>query len=558
MNPSQKTVDNCVKVSELRQSYCAPERVDAVAGGYMVTFPQAGFGRLEVVLTSRQGGEEVEVEFAEKLDASGEVDRSPAGCIRYRKSMLTLNAGTHRYKVKIRPDKRNTLPQAIHMPPEIGEVLPFRYVRLNGCPQAPGVDDLRQVMVHVPWDEGASSFSSSSTVLNQVWSLCKHSIKATSFAGIYVDGDRERIPYEGDAYINQLCHYAVDAAPAIARRSLRYLLQHPTWPTEWVLHFNFMAWADYMQSGDLVFLAEHYETLKDRSLYFMDRGDGLVETDEPTLDQFTRVGLSQPFKDLVDWPPASFTEGGYGEDDGYDKTCKCNTVVNAFCFQNYKLLFKMATVLGLEEEAATWRARVEKVRETFQLVFFDEERGLYRDGEGGSHCAQHANFFPLCFGLVPAEAQATVTAFVIEKGMSCSVYGAQYLLESLYKMRKADDALALMEAKHDRSWWNMIQVGSTITLEAWDWKYKNNLDWNHAWGAAPLNIIPRYLFGIRPVEAGWGKIIHDPQPGGLDWARLVLPTPRGEIRAEFSRDEKGNVIHRIDLPDGVELVRSAN
>ncbi|MGI6302875.1 MAG: hypothetical protein ACOX52_17715 [Verrucomicrobiota bacterium] len=57
----------------------------------------------------------------------------------------------------------------------------------------------------------------------------------TSFAGIYIDGDRERIPYEGDAYINQLGHYAVDREYAIARRTIEHFMDHPTWPTEWAV-----------------------------------------------------------------------------------------------------------------------------------------------------------------------------------------------------------------------------------------------------------------------------------------------------------------------------------
>ncbi|NDD49049.1 MAG: hypothetical protein EBZ28_04215, partial [Alphaproteobacteria bacterium] len=49
------------------------------------------------------------------------------------------------------------------------------------------------------FDESASSFDSSDEVLNQIWDFCKYSMKATSFCGYYVDGDRERIPYEADA-----------------------------------------------------------------------------------------------------------------------------------------------------------------------------------------------------------------------------------------------------------------------------------------------------------------------------------------------------------------------
>ena len=118
--------------------------------------------------------------------------------------------------------------------------------------------------------------------------------------------------------------------------------------------------------------------------------------------------------------------------------------------------------------------------------------------------------------------------------MACSVYGAQYLLEALFEAGEADHAVALMTAGNDRSWTHMIRdVGTTITLEAWDNKYKPNQDWNHAWGAAPANIIPRKLMGVEPLEPGFGKIQIRPQPGALEWAAMDAPTVRGPVHAEF-------------------------
>jgi len=38
-------------------------------------------------------------------------------------------------------------------------------------------------------------------------------------------------------------------------------------------------------------------------------------------------------------------------------------------------------------------------------------------------------------------------------------------------------------------------------------RYKPNSDWNHAWGAAPANIIPRQLWGIQPKVPGF-KVVH--------------------------------------------------
>jgi len=97
------------------------------------------------------------------------------------------------------------------MPGHIGEVLPFRFCEIENLPDVLTAADIRQTFVHIPFNDGAATFESSDPVLNDVWALCKHTVKATSFCGLYVDGDRERVPYEGDAYINQLSHYCVDA-----------------------------------------------------------------------------------------------------------------------------------------------------------------------------------------------------------------------------------------------------------------------------------------------------------------------------------------------------------
>ena len=135
--------------------------------------------------------------------------------------------------------------------------------------------------------------------------------------------------------------------------------------------------------------------------------------------------------------------------------------------------------------------------------------------------------------------------------MACSVYGAQFLLEALYLADEDDYALELMTAKHDRSWLNMIAVGSTITLEAWDWKYKNNLDWNHAWGAAPANIIPRGLWGIQPKTPGFGVVSINPQMGNLKNSSIVMPTIKGQIKGEYLRVNNRLTQYSIVLPANV-------
>ena len=164
--------------------------------------------------------------------------------------------------------------------------------------------------------------------------------------------------------------------------------------------------------------------------------------------------------------------------------------------------------------------------------------------------------FPLAFGLVPEKNRKTVVDFIRSRGMACSVYGAQYLLEALYAAGEDEYALELMTSKATRSWHHMLEVGSTITLEAWDIRFKGNLDWNHAWGSAPANIIPRYVLGVRPLEPGFGKVLIRPQPGTLEHAAGTVPTVRGPVSVSFKNgrvfeltvDIPVNMTGRVSLP----------
>jgi hypothetical protein len=133
--------------------------------------------------------------------------------------------------------------------------------------------------------------------------------------------------------------------------------------------------------------------------------------------------------------------------------------------------------------------------------------------------------------------------------MACSVYAAQYLLEALFAHGAADTAHALIVAPGDRSWKHMVESGTTITWEAWDQKYKPNQDWNHAWGAAPANLFPNYVLGVRVLTPGWSQATLRPHPGKLAEADGKVPTPRGPVLVSW----KNAATFRLDvtLPTGL-------
>jgi len=307
----------------------------------------------------------------------------------------------------------------------------------------------------------------------------------------------------------------------------------------------------------------HYEGLRRKTLVGLTDDNGLISTRTGKMTRAFLDSINLParasLRDIVDWPQGppegqeprsnqSPVKGG--ETDEFVFT-DYNAVVNAFHNHALVLMGRIAGVVGDRADQAFFEAQSERHKEAFYQSFFDEERGLFTDGIGTDHASLHANMFPLAFGLVRPDHVSSVMQFIKSRGMACSVYGAQYLLEALYNGGAPGHALELMVAEGKRGWLNMIRVGSSMTTEAWDEYYKPNLTWNHAWGAAPANIIPRKLFGIEPLEPAYARFRIAPQPGLLEVAEVELPTLRGPIFCRIS-NESDRMELEVSVPGNSE------
>lgn len=535
-----------------------PQKIIKIADNhYFIDFGKDAFGTLVLELNPVRN-DTITINLGEKISGSNRIDRNPGGSIRYQKVKLPVTAGKTRYIVDLPPDARNTGPAAVHLPDSFGVVTPFRYCELENCNFEINLGNIFQKAYTYYFDDSSSSFTSSDTVLNRIWDICKYSIKATSFTGIYIDGDRERIPYEADAYINQLGHYYTDREYSMARATNEYFIMHPTWPTEWILHTVLMFYNDLMFTGNLESVREYYNELKFKTLTAISREDGLISSKNVNEEIMRSLGFSNPeerIRDIVDWPPAQKDTGWKlagpdGERDGYDMV-EINTVVNAFYYRNLVLMADIALMLGKTEDSNLYLKLSEKVRNSYNEKLLNRAKGIYIDGENSTHSSLHANMMALAFDIVPDEYRSSVIDFIKSRGMACSVYGSQYLLEGLYRSGESDYAYSLLTTNTDRGWWNMIRSGSTITMEAWDMKYKPNSDWNHAWGAAPANIIPGYMWGITPQVPGFKRVEIKPQLGSLKYSKISVPTIRGTIEAEF-RDKGKSKQYFITIPGNME------
>ena len=261
-------------------------------------------------------------------------------------------------------------------------------------------------------------------------------------------------------------------------------------------------------------------------------------------------------RDNVEYPIPGILgipETAKGEIDGFVYT-DYNSVINAYFFRSLTMMAEIAKVLKNNDDMTLFQDKANTVKQNFNKHFFMKNKKVYRDGIGTDHSSLHANMFALCFELVPEEHINSVMEFIKTRGMACSVFGSQFLLDAIYLSNDGSYGLELMTATNNRSWAHMMyDTGSTITLEAWDRKYKPNLDWNHAWGAAPANIIPRRLIGIEPLLPGFKKVRIKPQIGNLKWINSQFPTIKGDITVEIKNKPKQKFLIVIEVPLNVEL-----
>ncbi|MBP5682360.1 MAG: family 78 glycoside hydrolase catalytic domain [Bacteroidales bacterium] len=553
-------LDDYTSVLPLEKLKQQPQNITINGTSALIDFGNDAFGQLALKLNSLLGNETVALHLGEALDSSGRVNQKPSGSLRYRRFTVLLDKGYSKYKIKIDPISTNTDPNVnngavpVLMPDYIGEVMPFRYVQIDNYKHHLVYHNFIREMVVYPFDDDAAEFRSDDTLLNQIWNLCKHTMKATTFAGAFVDGDRERITYEADTYINQLSFYAVSDQYSIARNSLERLIYHSTWPTEWILQTALIAYNDYLYTGDISFLQNNYENLKMRTLWNLRNSDDhLLYSGKDIKDSYLLSHINTPsqyLRDIIDWPPS--------EQDDYKKM-NCNTVVNAFYYKALSLFAEIAAALDNNYDAACFRKYAQEVREAINKKMLGSD-SLYFDAISSKHSSLHANMLPLAMGIVNDTCRTAVLNFIKKRGMVCSPYGAQFLLDAVFEAMDPDYALSLLTDTSQRSWYQMIRSGSTMTTEGWSFDTKDNQDWNHAWGAAPANIISRRLMGIEPTKPGFARVRIAPQIGRLGYAYIKQPTPRGIITVEikpsgtskkrFSVVIPPNMTADIVLPDG--------
>ncbi|MDD3155359.1 MAG: hypothetical protein PHS41_10865 [Victivallaceae bacterium] len=494
-----------------------------VDGFQLFDFEKTAFSRLTVVLDGG-GGEQVALAVGEKT-RDGAVDPHPPGFLYYTEQTVTLRPGLHEYVFPIpehhSPYEKSQALKAPLPPQTGGEIAPFRYAQIKNYR---GPVRMTRLAFFPDFDDSAAAFESDDPGLNRIWEFCKYSVKATACFGLYVDGQRERLPYEADAYVNQLTHFCCDASYTIARDTIDFLLRNPNWPTEWRLLMPLLVRDYILYSGDVTCLESWLPALQESLLSRFLNGNGLLPKDP-----------APGIRDIVDWPRLERRDYEFGP---------ANFVPNSFRVGALNAMWELTGTKYYRDQAGAVRSALRR-----HML----KNGKFVDSTESGHQSLQTALYALFFGIPEPAEQSVLRSFLRSRGMDCSVFAAQFLLDACYRCGLADHALRLMTDNGMRSWNHMLEKGATITTEAWDESIMPNLDWTHAWATAPGNVIVRRLCGVRPLSPGFKTFTVDPAPAGIRKFYLRQLTAQGPIIVEYDCGK-----YAVHAPENCRLTEDGN
>ena len=142
-----------------------------------------------------------------------------------------------------------------------------------------------------------------------------------------------------------------------------------------------------------------------------------------------------------------------------------------------------------------------------------------------------------------------------------SPYASGFALEALFAKNEGFKAMELLSQV-----WGVMANQSSPNYSGAHWEamttdgtpFNHDVSLVHGWSTWPVFLLPRYLVGVYPLEAGWTKIGVEPVLAGLESVEYSIETPQGYFSAQLCiNDEKGAGRIRILVPDGSSAVVKA-
>jgi alpha-L-rhamnosidase len=545
----------------LRPMPCEQELVTEIVSPLDMVEPEPGVyvydmgrnitGWVQLTVKGASAGDAIQLHFGEAQYGDGRINTSSNNAARQQDHYVCRGGGCEVYE-----------PQFTYHG--------FQFVEMRGYPGRPDLKTLEGRFVRTSVKQ-TGSFACSNDLINTIHHCTLQSQLCNVQMGVPTDDTQrpERLGWGADAWAcaNQAMYNLW--MPRVYRKWIQdnvdcqdesgvvgMIAPRPGIEEDlvWSAAFLIIPWWQYLHYGDKTLLARFYPAMKAYIAYLEKTG---VNTVEPmTTEQIhAQIGWHDGFEyrfaspeqhgyfQLSQWGDHLATAEGYRHWSGHPLS-----ISTAFYYLDVTTMAKIASVLGYDDDVATYNALAGKIKTAFNTRFYDSIAGYY---DGG---VQSAQAWPLAFGLVPDTERERVSRFLCEltgdrqRRLTTGYASTKFAIHALSASGRDDIVWQLATRTDYPSWGYMLRQNRTTSCERWDGE-RGSL--NHApLGSAIDEWFYWGLAGIRTDDRhpGFERIRFQPYiPDDLEWAKASIETPRGRVACGWEQ-KQDNVIVRIVVP----------
>jgi hypothetical protein len=398
--------------------------------------------------------------------------------------------------------------------------------------------------------ESAGTFTCSDDRLNRIWEVARNTQLNCSFDAFVDCPWREMAMWWGDSRVQaQVAAYAFGDT-SLLERGIRLIARSQT--PDGAMHAHapadiprhrlpdfMMTWIgtliDHHQlTGRLDLLRESAAAMHQLFEFFQahESPDGLI-------------GSFDGFWMFLDW--ADLYKGNY------------SAPFNLLYLQATRHAAELCRLLDDNNAALLHESKARALSAAVEKFFWDEKAGAWRDGfdvaagKPIDQFSQHTNTLAILLGLKP-ETHGHIAREILLKSarakrtkvITASPFFYAYVLQAMVSQGLLAEVMEVIAGK----WGPLVEAGATTFPEMWQVNFESRC---HAWSSSPLYHLMQIVLGVRPLTPGWTRLRIAPFPGELEFARGVVPTPRGPLRIEWEKAGEDQLAVRLDIPEGLEV-----
>lgn len=397
-------------------------------------------------------------------------------------------------------------------------------------------------------------FECSDYLLNRIFEMSRYTTQLC-MEDVFVDCPAyEQTFWVGDFRNEALVNYYTFASYKLIKRCIKLVAEslrrskfpESQVPSGWqnVLTTWGLLWMEsckeyYDYTGDMVFLNEIFPSLeKSAEAYIsMINDEGLIEIKA---------------WNMLEWAPMDTPSDGIV------------THINA---ELSKVLYDTAEVaglIGLDDLRDRYMKFSLKLKEAINKYLWNDKKSAYFDsirfnGEISSTISLQTNIMAYVCGCAEDIRKEKIEEYLFDCPPDFVHIGSPFMyhfyFEALLKCCGKKKIVDLIREK----WGDMLDEGATTCYETFPGFTKDRLTRSHchAWSAAPGYFLPACIIGITSLAPGFKKVLINPEPCGLKWARGSVPIPAGRIDTSWEVID-GSLNVTVRCPKSVDITFGEN